>query len=162
MRHTNLSFKNNMSQVPTSVSVVACGNRDSIKTCTISSLISIDVIEPTILFVLKQNSVTLEALQEVGSFSISLLNIAQKQVSIRHSVGEISDRLNDPELRISEIGIPYIVEARVTFFCNLLNVIQSSKSALVLGKVIDTLENSSQPPLVYFDRHYYSIEYELE
>ena len=57
MSREALSFRDIMSLVPTSVSILSCIQNSLIYGCTISSLVSVNIDEksPEIIFVLKKN-----------------------------------------------------------------------------------------------------------
>ena len=60
-----MSFKDTMSLIPSSVSVISCFEEGLIYGCTISSLVSVDVREdnPEIIFVLKKQSLVGEKIK---------------------------------------------------------------------------------------------------
>jgi len=62
------NFKDAMARVPTNVSIVGSFEADGIRACTISSLVSVDIVDPTIMFVLKNNSATLTSIKSTLNF----------------------------------------------------------------------------------------------
>ena len=70
-----LSFKDVMSAVPTSVSIISCIKSDKIYGCTISSLVSLDVSDTSskIAFMLKKESLVGKTIISNKSFSINVL-----------------------------------------------------------------------------------------
>ena len=80
-RMKETSFKDAMSQVPTNVAVVGSWEAAGIRACTVSSLVSIDIINPTIIFVLKSDSATLANIISTKDFSINVLSAQQAHLS---------------------------------------------------------------------------------
>ena len=72
-----LNFRDIMSLVPTSVSVISCREESSIYGCTISSLVSVNVQEenPEIIFVLKKQSLMGEKIRANNFFTINVLSV---------------------------------------------------------------------------------------
>ena len=81
MTNSIKSFKDLMSLIPTSVSVVACLDERQVFGCTISSLVSLDVglDSAKILFVLKKESLIGSKIIKNKYFSINVLTNTQKK-----------------------------------------------------------------------------------
>ena len=94
-------FRDVMKEIPTSVSIVLVRDREEIKGCTISSLVSIDISSenPHVMFVLRKDSSTGESIQSGRDFSINLLN--QNQIHIAKD--RKSTRLNSSHSSVSRM-----------------------------------------------------------
>ena len=88
-------FKDCMSKIPTSVSVVSCIDNSFLSACTISSLMSVSVDSSIILFVLKSKSGTLQSLIGSTYFSINLLSIKQSESSVAFSGRRENQKFSD-------------------------------------------------------------------
>ena len=74
-----LSFRDIMSLVPTSVSILSCIQNSLIYGCTISSLVSVNIDEksPEIIFVLKNESLIGKNIRLGNLFTINVLLLAK-------------------------------------------------------------------------------------
>jgi len=75
MNSEALSFRDIMSLVPTSVSILSCIQNSLIYGCTISSLVSVNIDEksPEIIFVLKNESLIGKNIRLGNLFTINVL-----------------------------------------------------------------------------------------
>jgi flavin reductase (DIM6/NTAB) family NADH-FMN oxidoreductase RutF len=148
-----------MSEVATNVSIVSSWEGDSIRACTISSLISVDISDPTVAFVLKKDSSTLKNIKYVSDFSISILSSNQKNFS------EFYSKFRDENLRLNEAkhwethknGLPFLIGSQVNFFCKVSEIKVLQRAEVVFAQVLDSDESGSLNPLIYFRRRYFTI-----
>ena len=87
MKKQKLSFRDIMSLVPTSVSILSCIQNNLIYGCTISSLVSVNINEksPEIIFVLKKESLIGNSIKLKNFFTISVLTSNQIGLAKRYS-----------------------------------------------------------------------------
>ena len=78
-----MSFKDTMSLIPSSVSVISCFEEGLIYGCTISSLVSVDVQEDNseIIFVLKKQSLVGEKIKVNEFFKINVLSSSKDEIA---------------------------------------------------------------------------------
>ena len=149
-----------MSQVPTNVGVVGSCEAESIRACTISSLVSIDVIDPTIMFVLKSDSATLANIKTTKDFSINILSRKQAHLSQIYSnlrtENENSDHTQYWE--VYKKGVPIITNSHLSFVCVFTANQELKNSTIVFAKVTEIINSNSENPLVYFERKYFGLE----
>jgi flavin reductase (DIM6/NTAB) family NADH-FMN oxidoreductase RutF len=79
------NFKDFMSVIPASVSVIGLVKESQILGCTNSSLDSLNVINPELLFVLRNGSTLLNAIVHDELFSINVLSDRQKELADYYS-----------------------------------------------------------------------------
>jgi flavin reductase (DIM6/NTAB) family NADH-FMN oxidoreductase RutF len=153
-------FKDAMSQIPTSVAVISLFTSESIKACTISSLVSVDVVNPTVMFVLKKDSSTLNAIKSNLRFSISILTSNQVRVSQRYSSTEAKslEFTNDDFCSCHDCDLPVLIGAYSTFFCKFESILELSGSTIVFASVENVVKSETREPLVYFARKYFALE----
>jgi len=153
-------FKDFMSQIPANVAVVASSCNNEIQACTISSLTSYDVINPSVILVLQKYSRTLDAIRQTRTFSANLLDLNQSSIS-EHFSSRIHEDLQDKSEffeSIGELSIPSLKSCRAVSFCKLESIIDLENAAIVLGRVIGLFEKENNRPLVYFDRKYFTLQ----
>lgn len=149
-----------MSQVPTNVSVVGSWEADGIRACTVSSLVSIDIIDPTIIFVLKSDSATLANIKSTKDFSVNVLSAQQAHLSQIYS--KLRTYEEDSNLtqywETHRTGAPIIIDSQLSFLC-VFTASQELKSAtIVFAKVKAIVESDSENPLVHFQRKYFGLK----
>lgn len=153
-------FKDAMSQIPTSVAVISLFVEESIKACTISSLVSVDIVNPKVMFVLKNDSSTLNAIKRSLRFSISILTSNQALISQRYSNTKAKSlEPRDIDFCIYEgSDLPILIGAYSTFFCNFESILELSGATIVFASVENVIKGDTSDPLVYFARKYFTLE----
>jgi flavin reductase (DIM6/NTAB) family NADH-FMN oxidoreductase RutF len=153
------NFKDAMARIPTNVSIVGSFEADRIRACTISSLVSLDIVDPTIMFVLRNNSATLANIKSTQNFSISVLNSSQSGLSEKYSNKrvEVEDLSNSIYWSKHVNGVPVIKDALLIFFCELVSALESVNATVVIAKVMDVSTGNSKNPLIYYERKYFGL-----
>ena len=159
-----LGFKDAMSLVPTSVSVVRVNSsvtNSQITASTISSLISLSVIDgdEEIMFALKNNSYLGQKLLEEKFFSINLLNskqdyLAKKYGSSANATTNLS--VSQEESWMAMENFMYLRHSVISIFCELTDQNVRKHSTLYFGKIISSTGLVSARPLIYQNRQFKS------
>jgi flavin reductase (DIM6/NTAB) family NADH-FMN oxidoreductase RutF len=153
-------FKDGMSQIPTSVAVISLFVGESIKACTISSLVSVDIVNPKVMFVLKNDSSTLNTIKSSLRFSISILTNNQAIISQRYSKIEAKS-LESRDIdfcNYEDSGLPVLIGGYSTFFCNFDSILELSGATIVFASVENVIKGDATDPLIYFARKYFRLE----
>jgi flavin reductase (DIM6/NTAB) family NADH-FMN oxidoreductase RutF len=156
---TEAKFKDAMARIPTNVSILGSFEADRIRACTISSLVSVDIVDPTVMFVLKKSSATLANIESTKNFSVNVLNSNQSSLSEKYSNKreEIED-LNDSISWSNHVNsVPVIKDAHLIFFCKMVSALEIENSTIVFARVMEIWTGDSKNPLVYFDRKYFGL-----
>ena len=159
------SFKDAMSQIPASVSIVGsftAGLQSGVVAATISSLVSVS-INPNgeeVLFALKNESFLGNHLHRSSFCSISVLNDQQREIA--NYFGSRTPALQLPEDLAEKYwnrskGFPYINEAFVVFSCEIREKITRQYSTVYFARVNQFFTDKTQKPLVYFNRKFNSV-----
>jgi flavin reductase (DIM6/NTAB) family NADH-FMN oxidoreductase RutF len=153
------NFKDAMARIPTNVSIVGSFEADGIRACTISSLVSVDIIDPTIMFVLKNNSATLANIKSTLNFSINVLNSSQSSLSEMYSNTRVDvEALKNSNSWTKHVnGVPVMTNAHLIFFCELVSALELVNATVVIAKVIEVSTGNSKNPLIYFERKYFGL-----
>jgi flavin reductase (DIM6/NTAB) family NADH-FMN oxidoreductase RutF len=144
------SFKDAMSRVPTSVSILSVHAEGEFQACTISSLISVEVETPKVLFVLQRNSSTLKALHSAKFYSVNVLSESQAQLALKYASNSKPSDANDWTKGLFETLD--IKDSWVHFACQFEQSIELENSVVVISRVIDHRFVSSGKPLIYCNR----------
>lgn len=152
-------FKDCMSRIPTSVSLVSVVDQGFLTACTISSLTSVSVDSSVVLFVLKSQSRTLLALNRNQNFSINLLSDVQANLSLEYSGKREEQRLEhlDNLWDFSIEGFPMLRTSAMSLACELLNTQIVGSSTVVTAKLLSELDSAEVGPLIYLNRSYHSV-----
>lgn len=153
------SFKDVMSLIPTSVSIIGLRETVAIRACTISSLVSLDISAPKIMFVLQNSSSTLDSLRDSKEFSVSVLNETQLDISKKYSSFRESEYGNEEssDWEFAEQSIPFIKSSYIVFFCNHVEILPFASTSIVIASVFKTISTNDQTPLTYHQRKYSKI-----
>ena len=150
-----MNFKDLMSLIPTSVSVLSCIVSKDIYGCTISSVVSVNIDEskPEILFVLKKDSKIAQLISDYKFFTINLLADSQVDMAKKYSSFRIPDSVTDSSWRVED-NFADLKESRLNIRCAFLNKYDSHASDNFIGTVISYSETSSSKALIYNHRIY--------
>jgi flavin reductase (DIM6/NTAB) family NADH-FMN oxidoreductase RutF len=152
-------FKDAMAQIPTSVALISLWDAKDIKACTISSLVSVDVVSPTLMFVLKNTSSTLNRIKSDLRFSVSILTT--NQILISQTYSNSNSKSNSPpdtNFGLNENDcLPVLIDAHSTFFCKLESCLELKNATIVFASVNDVIKGNTHDPLVYFARKYFAL-----
>lgn len=155
----NLSFKDVMSLIPTSVSVISYLEKNVVYGCTISSVVSVNIDEkfPEIIFVLQKQSLIGEKIKSFNFFTLNVLSSEQKNLAEKYS------NKREPELPSQHIWksigeLTYLQHARVVLQCKLIKVYDSHAANIFVASVVQRSDNSNLRPLIYDQRVYGSFK----
>ena len=149
------AFKNAMSQVPSSVSILSVQTESSYISCTISSLISVEVETPRVLFVLRKESSTLNAILLHKTFSINVLSYGQEALAVKYSAKQ---RTFDPQDWVE--GLSQTLDLKgswVHFACEFDEELEYGSSLVLISRVIGHRFMEAGKPLIYMNRSYLTL-----
>ena len=150
-------FRDAMSLVPSSVSIIASLNEAKITACTISSLVSvsIDPVSPEILFVLKKGSFTGSLIKIYKFFSLNVLSSNQKIYADNFSkTRDFDHEFDSKNWRMSPGRTVELIGSRVFMACELIQVYEDHLADIYIAKVLDHKFDNTKPALIYDERKY--------
>jgi flavin reductase (DIM6/NTAB) family NADH-FMN oxidoreductase RutF len=153
----NRDFRDAMSLVPSSVSIIASLNDAKITACTISSLVSvsIDPINPEILFVLKKGSFTGSLIKINEIFSLNVLANSHQNDAVKFSNQRDSNHEYDPKnWKFSSGNTVELIGSRVFMACELIQVYEDHLADIYVAKVMHYKFDDANPALIYDERKY--------
>lgn len=148
-----------MSRIPNSVSILGVLKDDEVLGCTVSSLVSVEVENPELMFVLKNSSATLQALSAVGLLSINVLASSQKFLADYYSKSRAKEIYSEAESRwtCSKDGVVFLEGSLVSFICRVNRLVPLASATLVFCAPIETYSQNESFPLIYADRQFFSV-----
>jgi flavin reductase (DIM6/NTAB) family NADH-FMN oxidoreductase RutF len=151
-----IEFKDQMSRIPNSVSVIGVLNGDQILGCTISSLISVDIDNPELMFVLKNGSATLNALSSVGTLSVNVLGASQQYLAVNYSTVRAQEKYFDSESAWSRSmsGVIYLKNSLVSFICKVNRIVPMKSTTLIFCAPEEVFGDKDSQPLIYVNRKF--------
>ncbi len=148
LKATSEGFKEAMSRVSYSVSVVSTYSAGRLYGKTINTLTPVSAEDQSILVSLFRKSEITNKIIESGDFCVSVLGEAQKSVAENFAR---SDDLDNPFDRFKwgtlETGAPYIDGAVACFDCTLVEAIDHASHTIMIGRINVILDSSSRPLL---------------
>ena len=156
----DMEFRNAMSLIPTSVSIVALINNSKISACTISSLVSvnIDPTNPEVLFVLKKESHTGSSIVKNRFFTLNVL--ADNQQNFASEFSKQRDLDQDFDSNVWKFKSENFVElngSRVVMECEINQVYEDHLADIYVAKVLNYKFDRAIPALIYDERKYGSF-----
>jgi flavin reductase (DIM6/NTAB) family NADH-FMN oxidoreductase RutF len=155
-----MNFRDAMSLVPSSVSLLATLVDSRIYACTISSLVSVNISsdDPEILFVLKKDSLTGNSIKTSKSFTINLLSHTQRDSADEFSKPRaISVGVDSTKWRLESGTQLELTGSRVFMACELIQVYNEYLADIYIAKVLRYKFNNAHPALIYDERKYGSF-----
>jgi flavin reductase (DIM6/NTAB) family NADH-FMN oxidoreductase RutF len=152
-----MNFRDAMSLVPSSVSVLATWVDSRIYACTISSLVSVNISsdDPEILFVLKKDSSTGDLIKTNKFFTVNLLSNKQRDSAEEFSNSRsISVGIDSTKWHLKSGNQLELIGSRVFMACELIQVYKDHLADIYISKVLNYRFDNSKPALIYDERKY--------
>ena len=152
-------FREAMGRTASGVTVVTSDGAAGRVGVTVSSLCSLSMEPPSVLFCLHRDSRSLPAILANGVFAANIL--AQGQHRVADSFAGLIPEYRDDRFAAGEwdaltTGAPILQGALCRFDCKVAQVFEFGTHRIVAGEVI-ALESHATDPLVYSDRGYRRI-----
>lgn len=156
---TDISFKDVMSAVPTSVSLISCIEGDAIYGCTISSLVSLDISNesPIVAFMLKKDSLVGKKITSNKLFSINVLSAGQEDLAKYYSSERTPDFIKDNKWKLIGNVFPNKENVKVVLNCEYHDIFQDYPANIFVAKVIESSVNNRLFPLIYESRKFINL-----
>ncbi|TCK30913.1 flavin reductase [Ancylobacter aquaticus] len=153
-------FRHAMGRTAAGVTVVTSDGAHGRVGVTVSSLSSLSLEPPSVLFCLHRDSRCLPVLLANGVFAANILSQGQQRVADTFAglVPELrEDRFGAGEWGGLVTGAPLLQGALCRFDCRLADVFEYGTHRIITGEVV-AMETHGEHPLVYSNRGYRRLE----
>jgi flavin reductase (DIM6/NTAB) family NADH-FMN oxidoreductase RutF len=128
---------------------------------TVSSFTSISLNPPWIMISLQKASRTHDLVVGAGSFGVTILSAAQKEISERFAgrIPDAEDRMTGLKIKTLETGAPLLKDGLSWLDCRVVQTIPAGTNTLFIAEVVAARggpENGQ--PLVYHNQDYHQIK----
>ncbi|WP_020533706.1 flavin reductase family protein [Flexithrix dorotheae] len=153
-------FRDGMRFLTGAVTIVTTDGEKGRGGFTATAVASVTDEPPTVLVCInKQNQIN-EIIKDNGVFAINVLKNGAEDLSNRFAGFDkvpFEQRLEKGNWKTSEMNLPVLEDALVTFECRLQQIVESGTHNVVFGEVKSVIINEEKPPLLYFNRAYTSV-----
>jgi flavin reductase (DIM6/NTAB) family NADH-FMN oxidoreductase RutF len=152
---SKLSFKDVVSLVSTGVYVLTFLDNNLVFSCTISSLVSVDIQEdnPEVLFVLKKDSYFGGKIMSSNFFTINVLSSVQGDLAQKYSTPRDPEIVSESNWQIDKEFVE-IRGCRSVINCQLSKVYDSHSADIFIGSVLSYSGDAEKSALLYDARSY--------
>jgi flavin reductase (DIM6/NTAB) family NADH-FMN oxidoreductase RutF len=153
-------FRDALSRVASSVSIVATDGAHGIAGFTCSAVCSVTDDPPTIMVCVNRKSAANAVIKGNGVLCVSSLGAEQVELSqIFAGVGRVpmNERFSGPHWGVLATGSPYCTQSRVALDCRVADIREVGTHSVIFAEVISTVHASDGQPLIYHSRNYATI-----
>jgi flavin reductase (DIM6/NTAB) family NADH-FMN oxidoreductase RutF len=143
-----------MRRLTSAVSVISTAHEDTRHGITVTSVTSVSMTPPSLLFCINRLSRVHNPLVCAGRFCVNILHA--HQIEIAHAFSgriPVEDRFLVGEWA-SEEDVPYLIPAQANVFCEMDAISSYSTHSIVIGKVLKVAVRGQVAPLLYQDGQY--------
>lgn len=148
-------FRKAMRRLTSAVSVIATSHEDTRHGITVTSVTSVSMTPPSILFCVNRASRLHNPLICAGRFCINILHAHQIEIADAFSgktPGE--DRFEVGEWASNDDKLPYLIPAQANIFCETDAISSYGTHSIVIGLVREVMVRGQIAPLLYQDGNY--------
>ncbi len=156
-------LRNAMRQWATGVAIVTATHHGISHGMTVSSFTSVSLAPPQVLISLAQDTRTHALARESKLFGVTLLARGQQDISDRFAgrMPDDQDRLTGVETFTLETGVPLIKAGLANFDCRVIATFTSGTHTIFIGAVLAAKAQPDADPLIYYNRQYRRIAWQL-
>jgi flavin reductase (DIM6/NTAB) family NADH-FMN oxidoreductase RutF len=145
-------FRRFMRRWATGVTVVSTVRDGRPVGCTVNAFTSVSLDPPLLLVSLSNRGSTLAAVEAHGTFAVSVLSWAQRQLVSRFAAAD-GDRFAGVNHRM-QCGVPVIMDVAAATVCTLTQVVPVTDHALVFGCPLWCEQADDRAPVLFLDGRY--------
>ena len=148
---TAADFREAMSRVACSVSIVCTAGPHGVAGFTCSAVCSITDEPPTIMVCVNRKSAANATIKANGVLCVSSLGADQVELSqLFAGVGRVAmiERFSGPDWGVLATGAPYCTTSRVALDCRVVDVREVGTHSVVFAEVLSTAHASNGTPLI--------------
>lgn len=155
MQDVGHEFRKAMRRLTSAVSVISTAHDAVRHGITVTSVTSVSMTPPSILFCVNRASRLHNPLICAGHFCVNILHAHQIDIADAFSgrlTGE--DRFMVGEWASAEHDMPYLIPAQANIFCQTDAISSYGTHSIVIGKVREVVVRGQVAPLLYQDGNY--------
>ncbi len=151
-------FKQAMSNLPTGVTIVTSYHNNMKFGFTASSVTSVSLSPPLILFCIGKQSFSFDAFINSKYFAVSILSEDQAKLSIHFAKSDY-DKFTGVSYNLGQYSNCPLIEGAVCYIeCNNYNQYEAGDHFIVIGEVINTVVKDNLNPLIHCLRQYRKLK----
>jgi flavin reductase (DIM6/NTAB) family NADH-FMN oxidoreductase RutF len=153
-------YREALSRVASSVSVVTTDGPHGIAGFTCSAVCSVTDEPPTIMVCVNRKSAANAVIKANGVLCVNSLGAEQVELSqIFAGIGRVpmQERFSTPHWRALITGSPCCTQARVALDCRVSEIHEIGTHSVILAEVLATAQATDDQPLIYHSRNYATI-----
>ena len=146
-RVTAEEFREALSRVASSVSIVSTDGAHGIAGFTCSAVCSVTDEPPTIMVCVNRKSAANAIIKANGVLCVSSLGAEQ------------IERFAGPHWSVLATGSPYCTQSRVALDCRVADIREVGTHSVIFAEVLSTFHATDGQPLIYHSRNYATIRH---
>jgi flavin reductase (DIM6/NTAB) family NADH-FMN oxidoreductase RutF len=157
-----MEYREALSRVASSVSVVTTYGPHGIGGFTCSAVCSVTDEPPTIMVCVNRKSAVNAIIKANGVLCVNSLGAEQVELSqLFAGVGRVpmNERFAGPHWSVLATGSPYCTQSRVALDCRVADVREVGTHSVIFAEVQSTVHASDGQPLIYHSRNYATIRH---
>jgi flavin reductase (DIM6/NTAB) family NADH-FMN oxidoreductase RutF len=161
-RATAGEFREAMSRVASSVSIVCTDGPHGIAGFTCSAVCSVTDDPPTIMVCVNRKSAANAIIKANGVLCVSSLGADQVELSQMFAgVGQVPmiERFAGPNWGVLATGSPYCKSSRVALDCRVADTREVGTHSVIFAEVLSTAHAGGNEPLIYHSRNYATLRH---
>lgn len=161
-RATVAEFRDAMSRVASSVSIVSTAGPHGVAGFTCSAVCSVTDEPPTIMVCVNRKSAANAIIKANGVLCVSSLGADQVELSQMFAgVGRVpmNERFRGSHWAVLATGAPYCTASRVALDCQVADVIEVGTHSVILAEVLAAAHAGDGEPLIYHSRNYATLRH---
>lgn len=155
-------FREAMSRIASSVSIVCTGGPHGIAGFTCSAVCSVTDEPPTIMVCVNRKSAANAVIKANGVLCVSSLGADQVELSqIFAGVGKVPmiERFAGPNWGVLATGSPFCKTSRVALDCRVADIREIGTHSVIFAEVLSTAHAGDGEPLIYHSRNYATLRH---
>jgi len=155
-------FREALSRVASSVSIVSTDGAHGIAGFTCSAVCSVTDDPPTIMVCVNRKSAANAIIKANGVLCVSSLGAEQVELSQMFAgVGRVpmNERFAGPHWSVLATGSPYCTQSRLALDCRVADIREVGTHSVIFAEVLSTVHATDGQPLIYHSRNYATIRH---
>ena len=155
-------FREAMSRIASSVSIVCTDGPHGIAGFTCSAVCTVTDDPPTIMVCVNRKSAANAVIKANGVLCVSSLGVDQVGLSqIFAAVGRVpmNERFAGSNWAVLITGSPYCKTSRVALDCRVADIREVGTHSVIFAEVLSTAHASGDEPLIYHSRNYATLRH---